>query len=158
MTRCNRYFLLGALIAALAAPTASSAAGMNMPMDNTPAHFKPTRSAYTTDHRFLVKLVSLPSPIPFEKYFSLRLAVYEPQPPHKKLTDARVEVAAGMRHGMKEGFAHGMESSPKLAAKDGVVTVSGMYFHMMGTWVLEATVEQAGKASVATFKLPCCGR
>jgi hypothetical protein len=158
MTHCNRYFLLGALIAVLAAPTASSAAGMNMPMDNTPAHFEPTRSVYTTDHRFLVKLVSLPSPIPYEKYFSLRLAVYEAKPPHKKLTDARVEVSAGMRHGMKEGFAHGMESSPKLAMKDGVVTVAGMYFHMMGPWVLQVTVEHGGKRSVADFKLPCCGK
>ncbi len=158
MTRCNRYFLLGAMITALAAPTVATAADMNMPMDNTPAHFKPMRSAYTTDHRFLVKLVSLPSPIPYEKYFSLRLAVYDAQSPHKKLTDARVEIAAGMRHGMKEGFAHGMESSPKLESKKGVVTVSGMYFHMMGPWVLEATVEREGKASVAHFTLPCCGK
>jgi hypothetical protein len=169
MIRSIGYLCLGVLIATVA-PLAAAAAGMNMsspsvdssgmkmPMSDTPAKFKPTRAAYTTDQRFLVKLVSLPSPIPYEKYFSLGLAVYEGRSPHKKLTDAQVEIAAGMRHGMAHGFAHGMESSPKLAESDGVVTVSGMYFHMMGPWVLKTTVREGGKPSVAYFQLPCCGQ
>jgi hypothetical protein len=172
MTRLHCLIRSGILIAGLAAPLAAVAAGMDMPgsaaesghskmampMADEPAHFEPTRAAYTTDHRFLVKLVSLPSPIPYEKYFTVKLAVYEGHEPHHKVTSARLAIFAGMRHGMKHGFAHGMQSSPKLAEHHGVVTVSGMYFHMMGPWVLKATVHEAGKSSVAYFKLPCCGR
>jgi hypothetical protein len=160
MNRRNRFFFLAFALAALAASPAVYAGDMNMkmPMSDKPAHFKPTRSAYTTDHRYLIKLVSLPAPIPYEKYFRVRLSVYDGKPPHKKLRDAKVEVFAGMRHGRKHGFAHGMESAPKLATKDGVVTVSGMYFHMMGPWILKATVKNEGNSSVAYFRLPCCGK
>jgi hypothetical protein len=171
MTRLNSLLCLTVLLAAFAAPpianadmststpsAASNGMKMTMPMADTPAHFKPTRAAYTTDRRFMVKLLSLPSPIPYEKYFSVQLAVYEARSPHKKVTDAQVEIFAGMRHGRKHGFAHGMESSPKLDVKDGVTTVTGMYFHMMGPWVLKATVSEGGKRSVAYFKLPCCAR
>ena len=147
----------GALLAAFAAP-AFAAGTMNMPMSDAPAHFKVVRAVYTTDHRFLVKLLSLPAPIPYQKYFRLRLAVFSARPPHAKLPHARVEIEAGMRHGLKHGFAHGMDSAPRLATRDGVTTVSGMYFHMMGPWVLKATVRAGGEPSTAYFRLPCCGK
>jgi hypothetical protein len=157
MGRSFSFACLAAALLACAAPMAG-AAGMDMEMSGAPAHFAPTRSAYTTDHRYLVKLVSLPDPIPYEKYFSVKLAVYEGHAPHKKLGDAQVQVVAGMRHGMKHGFAHMMESDPKLASAAGEVTVSGMYFHMMGPWIMEVTVNDGGTPSVAAFKLPCCGK
>jgi hypothetical protein len=159
MNRRIFRFCLSASLAALAAPAA--AAGdmkMNMPMSDAPAHFKVARAVYTTDHRYLVKLVSLPSPIPYEKYFALRFKVYEGKAPHRQLTDARIGIEAGMRHGLKHGFAHGMDSAPKLASENGAVTVSGMYFHMMGPWVVKLTVDERGKPSTAYFKLPCCGK
>jgi hypothetical protein len=161
MNRRNSFLCLAALIAALVAPDGKAddmKMKMPMPMSDTPAHFKPTRATYTTDRRFLVKLVSLPSPIPYEKYFKLRFKVYDGKAPHKELADARVAIEAGMRHGMKHGFAHGMDSAPKLSMEGGAVTVSGMYFHMMGPWVVKLTVNEGDKPSAAYFKLPCCGK
>jgi hypothetical protein len=143
---------------AVAADQGETKMPMNMPMSDATAHFKPTRRAYTEHHLFLVKLLALPTPILYEKYFSIRLGVYDEAAPHKKLSDAAVEVYAGMRHGMKMGFAHSMNSSPKVATSDGVVDVSGMYFHMMGAWTLKATVREGNKEDVAYLKLPCCGR
>jgi hypothetical protein len=138
----------------------SHSGGMKMPteMAHGPAHFQPTRQAYTSNRQFLVKLLAVPQPIPFEKYFDLRFAVYDGHHPQTLLPDATVTIAAGMRHGLKHGFAHGMESSPKEADKSGVITVSGMYFHMMGAWTLKLTVRQAGKTGTAYFRLPCCGK
>jgi hypothetical protein len=160
----SRQFLaIAAVLAALGGSAVAADQGdakmpMNMPTSDAPAHFKPTRSAYTEHHLFLVKLLAVPTPIPYEKYFTIRLGIYDGAAPHKKLSDAAVEIDAGMRHGMKTGFAHGMNSSPKVAANDGVVDVSGMYFHMMGAWTLKATVRQGGKEDVAYLQLPCCGK
>lgn len=100
----------------------------------------------------------MPQPIPYEKYFELRFAVFDGQHPDKELKDAKLAVAAGMRHGLKTGFAHGMQSAPKLAETGGEFTLSGMYFHMMGPWVIEVKVEEGGKHGTADFRLPCCGR
>ncbi len=146
-----------AAFSGMAAP-GYAAADMKMHMSDTPAHFKPTRAAYTKDHKFLVKLLTLPTPIPFEKYFTIRLGVYTGRAPHKKLSDATVDIFAGMRHGLETRFAHGMNSTPKVTAKDGIVSVSGMYFHMMGAWTLKATVKEGGTKEVAYFRLPCCGK
>jgi hypothetical protein len=132
-------------------------AQMNMSMPEKPVHFATTRQAYTTNHQFLVKLISVPNPIPYEKYFKVRFEVFDGANPSRALPNARVAVFAGMRHGMKTGFAHGMESAPKVSNHDGVVTVSGMYFHMMGPWMLKATVHDRGKEGIAYFNLPCCG-
>jgi hypothetical protein len=162
VTYSIRLLLIAAALAALGVPALAVDRGetkmpMNMPMSDAPAHFKPTRSAYTEHHQFLVRLLSVPTPIPFEKYFTIRLGVYEAAAPHKKLPDAAIVIYAGMRHGMKTGFAHGMNSSPKVASENGIVSVSGMYFHMMGAWTLKATVKAGDKEDVAYFQLPCCG-
>jgi hypothetical protein len=164
MAQAKLPLTLVAVLAVVTAPLAAADEGttngmkMNMPMSDAPAHFKPTRSAYTAHHLFLVKLLAVPTPIPYEKYFTIRLGIYDGAAPHKKLSDAAVEIYAGMRHGMKTGFAHGMNSSPKVASDDGIVDVSGMYFHMMGAWTLKATVRQGGKEDVAYLQLPCCGK
>ena len=130
---------------------------MAMPMSEKPAAFAPTREAYTSNHAFLIKLLSVPPSIPYEQYFTLRFAVYDPHMPTMQLRDATLQIYAGMRHGLKTGFAHGMQSSPKVVDRDGVFTVSGMYFHMMGPWTLQMTVSDHGKQGVADFQLPCCG-
>ena len=162
MTYSTRLVLIAAALAmfavpALAADQDETKMPMNMPMSDAPAHFKPTHSAYTEHHQFLVRLLSVPAPIPYEKYFSIRLGVYDGAAPHKQLSDATIVIEAGMRHGMKTGFAHGMNSSPKVTSENGIISISGMYFHMMGAWTLKATVTEGGKEDVAYFQLPCCG-
>lgn len=152
--------VVAAVLLATAVPAqAQSGAGkMKMPMSDKPAHFAPTRQAYTGDHRLLVKLLSVPKSIPFEKYFDLRFGVYDAKHPRERLQHAHFAIYAGMRHGLKHGFAHGMQSSPKVDAKNGVFTVKGMYFHMMGPWTLKTTVKEGKETGVAYFQLPCCAR
>lgn len=132
--------------------------GGMMMADSGPAHFPPTRQAYTTNRDFLVKLVALPKPIPFEKYFTIRFAVYDGHHPSKRLDHVKLSLFSGMRHGLKHGFAHGMESSPKITTSNGEFKIEGMYFHMMGKWTLKVTVEHAGHSGIAYFNLPCCGQ
>jgi hypothetical protein len=150
--------VVAAFLIASTIPVSAQMGGMNMTKPEGPAHFTATREAYTTNHEFLVKLTSVPNPIPFERYFTLRFVVYDGSDPSKKIADSRVAVLAGMRHGMTTGFAHGMQSSPKVKAQNGSVTVSGMYFHMMGPWTLKVTVHGSNESGVAYFELPCCGR
>lgn len=148
--------VFAAMVAAAAGPAVAQS-GLKMQME-APADFAATRQAYTKNHDFLVKLVALPQPIPYEGYFDLRFAVYDGHHPTKQLTDADLTIEAGMRHGLTQGFAHGMQSSPKITKRNGEFTVSGMYFHMMGPWVLKMTVSDGGKQGVAYFRLPCCGK
>ena len=143
------------LVAVTPVSAGAQMSDMKMPMDAKSAQ---TRQAYTTNHEFLVRLVSVPSPIPYEKYFTVKLEVYDGGEPPVKMPDAQVSVVAGMRHGMKTGFAHGMQSAPKVAEKNGVVIVSGMYFHMQGPWTLQTTVKNGSKEGVAYLTLPCCGQ
>ena len=152
-------FAMAALLVLSAGPAAAQSGSMtkSMAMPAAPADFAPTRQAYTANHRFLVKLQALPQPIPYETYFELRFAVYDGHDPQKPLTDATLTVAAGMPHGLKGGFAHVMQSAPKLAEKDGEFILSGMYFHMLGPWVVDVTVRRGGKDGTAEFRLPCCG-
>ncbi len=116
----------------------------------------PVPEAYTADHQLLVKLLFVPNPIPLEKYFSLRLAVYSGDDPHEPLTDVHLQVTAGMSHGMSQGFAHGMQSAPHIEIRNGIATVSGMFFHMSGEWTLQATVQAGGHDGTVFFYLPCC--
>lgn len=165
--RIRSAFFVSAVTTILAAslpawaqsPMNAAPGGMNMKMNmsDKPVHFAPTRAAYTTNHLFLVKLLAVPRPIPFEKYFHLRFAVYDGKHPSAEIDGAKITIFVGMRHGLKHGFAHGMESTPKIVAAKDAFTVSGMYFHMMGPWVLKATVTKGKERGVAYFDLPCCG-
>lgn len=114
------------------------------------------QQAYTTNHYFLVRLSSVPSPAPMQKYFSLQLDVYDGNNPQQRLLDPQIQIAAGMTHGMKEGFAHEMPSLPRIELADGVTTVSGLFFTMAGDWTLRVTVREGGHEGTADFQLPCC--
>ena len=116
----------------------------------------PVREAYTDDHQLLVRLLSVPNPIPMAKYFSLQLAVYDGSNPHQQLTDAQVQIAAGMSHGMTQGFMHEMQSSPRIETQNGIATVSGMFFHMTGEWTLRVTAHTTSHDGTVLFNLPCC--
>ena len=130
--------------------------GVKMSGSDQAAQLEPTRQAFTTNDAFLVKVVSLPDAIPFEKHFSVSLSVFDGKDTGRKLQDATVDVNAGMRHGMKTGFAHGMHYSPRIETKDGVVTVSGLSFHMMGKWTLQVDVQNGAEKGTAFLDLPCC--
>jgi hypothetical protein len=114
------------------------------------------RLAYTEGHRFRIKLLSFPRSIRLQEYFTVRLAVYDGNDPRRRLSVVHVEVAAGMTHGMAEGFAHGMQSAPKVQMRDGVVTVSGLFFHMPGVWTMRVTVHHGQDEGTASFQFPCC--
>jgi len=146
------------LVAGAIAPAAAQMQGQmqGMKMSEAAATFAPTRVAYTTNHELLVKLLAVPKAIPYEQYFTLRFGVYDPSNPNVLLTNAQLQIYAGMRHGMKTGFAHGMQSSPRVVDNAGVFTVSGMYFHMNGPWTLKMTASSGSKEGVAYFQLPCC--
>lgn len=116
----------------------------------------PRQQAYTTNHYFLVRLSSVPSPAPMQKYFSLQLDVYDGSNPQQRLLDPKIQIAAGMTHGMKEGFAHEMPSLPRIELAGGVTTVSGLFFTMAGDWTLRVTVREGGHEGTADFQLPCC--
>lgn len=150
--------LFATAILAAPSPSVAQSAGTTMPMVEGPTHFEPVRQSYTTNHLFLIRRLAIPAPIPYERYFDLRLAVYGGRSPNRRLTGADIGLAAGMRHGLEHGFADGMQSSPKIEKQDGVFRVSGTYFHMMGHWVLEVTVHARGKEGIAHLRLPCCGR
>lgn len=137
-------------------PTLQSAARTAQPMSAEPAQSTPTAEAYTADRQFLVRLLSVPKPIPYEKYFSVAVGVYDANSPARRLSDVQLSVVAGMSHGLGQGFAHTMQSSPKIEIRDGVATVSGLYFHMTGSWTMEVTVRMRDEVSAAYFQLPCC--
>ncbi|MBE0625314.1 MAG: hypothetical protein IH606_10930 [Burkholderiales bacterium] len=130
--------------------------GMNMHMPEGPALLKAKNQAATANHAFLVKVLSLPDPIPFEKHFGARFAVFDGAHTDRRVPDAAVSVTAGMRHGMQSGFAHGMQYSPKIETKEGIVSITGLSFHMMGTWTLKFDIQQGGKTETAYLDLPCC--
>jgi len=118
----------------------------------------PARQVYTTGHHFLIKLLSAPRVPRLQQYFTIRLAVYDGGDPQRRLTDFHLDVAAGMAHGMAEGFLHGMQSEPHVEVRDGVATVSGMLFSMAGEWTMRVTVHQGGEEGTGSFQLPCCGQ
>jgi hypothetical protein len=143
-------------IARVAVPPKAVTLAMVICGSEKPADFTPKLSAYTTNHKFLVKLTNVPDPIPYQKYFSLGFAIFDASDPTQPLQQAHLNLFAGMRHGLTHGFAHGMQSSPTLVDKGGMVTADGMYFHMLGKWTLRATVTDRGEQGIAYFDLPCC--
>lgn len=118
----------------------------------------PARQVYTSEHRFLIKLLSAPRAPPLGRYFTVRLAVYDSHDPRRRLTDFRLDVAAGMAHGMAGGFMHGMQSEPHVELRDGVAIVSGLLFSMSGEWTMRITVHQGGEEGTGSFQLPCCAQ
>jgi hypothetical protein len=131
--------------------------GMNMPGMKAEGPGAASRQAFTTNHRYLIRLLVVPQPVPFEKYFTLQLAVYDGKDPSQRIANASLDVSAGMRHGLKHGFAHGMQSTPVIEAQHGSFLVRGMYFHMMGPWVLMVRVRQGARSGTAYLPLVCCG-
>ena len=161
MPASPRYPGLSVLVSlAVAAPVWSQSTPTTpYPIRETPAGgVSSPRETYTADHHFLIRLLSVPSPVRLQQYFTVRLAVYDGRDTRRQLSDVQLEVAAGMAHGMAEGFAHGMQSAPQVEMRDGVATVSGLFFHMPGEWTVRVTVHHAGEEGTGSFQLPCCAQ
>ncbi len=144
--------------AAATTHAASDKDAMHMPVAEESANFKPTRQAFTADHRFLVKLLSLPSPIPFEQYFQLRFAIYDGHHPTRQITDATMRIVC--RHAARSGARFRPRHADLAAASN-----PGMAFHRVGNVLSHAgslggelTVQEGGKQGTAYFRFPCCGR
>ncbi|MBD3650676.1 MAG: hypothetical protein HUJ15_04975, partial [Alcanivorax sp.] len=82
--------------------------------------------------RYRVEVRQVPEPLPEGEHFSLGLRVVSMDNPDAPLDASAVTVEAGMRHGRDQGFAHGMQSEPQVSARDGLILVEGVYFHMGG--------------------------
>ena len=117
----------------------------------------PVVQVLTSDHRYRINLESAPDPIPMSKYFTLRLAVFDPRAPATPLTNVKLDVSAGMTHGAGHEFMHGMQSSPVVRKSKGRFVVRGMMFHMQGTWILRVRVHQGAVSDTADLPLQCCG-
>lgn len=160
LTTHRAYSLVVLVALAIAAPVWSqSRPSTPYPIHETPAGAVPSaRESYTADHRFLIRLLSVPGAVHLQRYFTVRLAVYDGHDTQHRLSDVQLEVAAGMAHGMAEGFAHGMQSAPQVEMRDGVAIVSGLFFHMPGEWTMRVTVHHAGQEGTGSFLLPCCAQ
>jgi len=113
--------------------------------------------ALTTNHLYRVVVLAAPQPVPLEKHFGIELAVYEVKSPRKRITDAKLDVTAGMTHGMGNEFVHGMLSTPVVEVHKGNYTVRGIMFHMEGPWTLRVRVREGGHSGTADLTLECCG-
>lgn len=154
-SRLNRAILLALLIS----PTLAAAQtghsrhhGMHADTDAKRA----ATEAYSQNRLFYVRLLEAPKPIPMSRHFQLRIGVYDGRNRDQMLPDASVEFFAGMRHGMKDRFAHGMSSTPRIDFEKGILTVDGMYFSMKGDWSVRLTIRDKGAQDAATLDLPCC--
>lgn len=112
--------------------------------------------AYSANKAFLVRLQSVPVPIPYQKHFTVKLRVFDGKRISQTIDDATVGVNVGMRHGGRH-FAHGMDSTPKVSFSKGILTVEGMYFTMRGPWTIELDIQHQKVRDVVSLELPCCG-
>ena len=171
----RNFYLFFSVIGALAVPVGAYAGdSMSQPhlkgysenegMNHSPhghmkkesSDFEPTREAFTENKDFLVKLVDLPDNIPLKSHFSMGFQVYDGRSPDKKLKDTKLEFSIGMRHGMNDKFAHGMNSEPEVISKPQLTLVNGVYFHMPGKWTIAVSVSEGERVGTAWFDIPCC--
>ena len=104
------------------------------------------RTGTTANGLYSVTYRPSPDPIPFAELFDLHVTVSEMSGAPAKNATLGIKVTMPA-HG------HGMQTSPQVSSEgEGKFTVSGMKFHMRGTWQLAFTVE--GSAGVDAVTLP----
>lgn len=104
------------------------------------AHQQPTsespwdgaREVLSNGQGYLVRFAASLEPIPDNEVFELAVWVFDPAAPEAPLSDVALAADAGMpEHG------HGMNRVPEVARRaDGGFDVTGMLFHMGGSWEL----------------------
>jgi hypothetical protein len=101
-------------------------------------------------------MVLVPKPVPMNKLFEVESILFDGSDPQRRITDATVQIEAGMTHGTKQ-FMHSMQTAPGVEAGEGTWKVRGMMIHMEGAWTLRVDVIAGGKTSTADLTLACCG-
>jgi hypothetical protein len=114
------------------------------------------RCANANHALFRVEILHAPEPIPMNRYFGFELAVYDAGNPSRRITNAWVEISAGMIHGDGAAFTHGMQSVPVVEAKNGGYLVQGMLFHMAGPWTVRVKVHRGAHTESTDLRLDCC--
>jgi hypothetical protein len=104
---------------------------------------------------FRVQMLGAPDPVPINRYFGFELAIVDGRDPTRRITDARVEVSAGMSHGGGSAFTHGMQSLPVVEKKNGSYLVRGMLFHMAGPWTVRVKVHHGASTETTDLRLEC---
>lgn len=81
---------------------------------------------------YLLRVAASVEPLPDNEVFELAVWVFDPAAPEAPLSDVALAADAGMpEHG------HGMNRVPEVARRaDGGFDVTGMLFHMGGSWEL----------------------
>ena len=110
------------------------------------------------DQKFFVTFTPTANPIPFQKTFSLEVAVYEPRDHTKKVEAVSIDSVRAIMPAHK----HGMKVEPKVTkVSPGTFKIEGMRFHMQGAgddgkWVLELTLNDGKAVDLFTYDLQCC--
>jgi len=146
-----RYLPLVALLSTMIGSPSVLAAGGGDAAGAVPAQVLSEQGLYRVEVR------QAPEPLPKGEHFSLGLRVVSMDNPDTPLEASAVTVEAGMRHGRDDGFAHGMQSEPRVSVRDGLILVEGLYFHMGGAWTLQVTIDGDDGEDQAWLTLPCCG-
>ena len=147
--RLGVFFLVLSAAFAQAAPATGDAGDVAMPAQ-----------VLSEQGRYRVEVASAPRPLPAGRHFSLELKVVAVDDAPGAADALSVKVAAGMRHGREDGFAHGMQSQPVVTRQGDIFLVEGLYFHMDGVWTLKITLENRDderRRDHAWLDLPCCG-
>jgi hypothetical protein len=146
-----RYLPLVALLSTMIGSPSVLAAGGGDAAGAVPAQVLSEQGLYRVEVR------QAPEPLPKGEHFSLGLRVVSMDNSDTPLDASAVTVEAGMRHGRDDGFAHGMQSEPRVSVRDGLILVEGLYFHMGGAWTLQVTIDGDDGEDQAWLTLPCCG-
>ena len=94
-----------------------------------------------------MRVVTDPSPIPFNEPFTVDVDVFDASDPAQRLD---VEAVVD---GWMPDHGHGMNRYPKVESRDdGGLRARGMLFHMLGLWELNVDVVHEGLSSRATFE------
>lgn len=90
------------------------------------------REVASNGGEYLLRVRSSVDPLPENEVFALSVWVFDPARPGEVLREVELAADAGMpEHG------HGMNRVPEVARReDGGFEVSGMLFHMLGSWEL----------------------
>ena len=115
-------------------------------------------SGLTRQGNFWVRATPLPTPVPFQSLFAMRLEVFEA----KARGEAALGVTVDQVDAVMPSHNHGMKVEPVVTKEqEGVFLIQGMRFHMRGDgddglWVLQAVLRQGDTVDQTALRFQCC--